>query len=125
MDELRRFLAAAYDRPFGWAVRGVAARALTRLVGAADVDWVLDLYFGVEDALEKHELVPVVLALPPEAARARLVAELSSPDPLNRQAAVKAIGNMAFPDRCELLSVLRDDPDSFVSRSATFLARQT
>lgn len=118
VDALRGFLIDAMSRTSGWAIRSVAVRNLIPLVGAEDAGWVLDLYFGVAGALVKHELVRLVIALPPDAARARLVAELRSPDRLNRQAAVKAVGNMAYPDRRVLLWPLRDDPDAFVSKSA-------
>lgn len=119
---LREFLQGAFSREAGWAIRGVAARNLIPLVTASDADWVLDLYFTRPDVLTKHELVRLVIALPPAAARRRLVAELRSADRLNRQAAVKAIGNMAFPDRRQLLWPLRDDPDAFVSKSARLLS---
>ena len=123
-DTLRAFLTGAMGRESGWAIRSVAVRHLIALVGAEDVDWVLDLYFGAPDALVKHELVRLVIALPPAAARARLVAELRSPDRLNRQGAVKAIGNMGFPDRRKLLWPLRDDPDPFVGKSARLLTTE-
>ncbi len=103
MAELRRFLVEAFGREAGWGIRGVAARELARWVTGEDAAWVLDLYFGLPDARQKHELVRLVIVLPPEAARPRLMAELRSPDPLNRQAAVKAIGNMPYPDRRALL----------------------
>ena len=94
---LRQFLIDAFDREAGWSIRSVAVRNLIPLVTAKDAEWVLNLYFSRQDGLTKHELVPLVIALPPEAARYRLVLELGRTDPLNRQAAVKAIGNMAFP----------------------------
>jgi HEAT repeat protein len=116
--ELRAFLLAAYARPYAWAVRGVAVRELARTVGAADAGWALDLYFGRADWLEQHELLRLVLALPPEAARARLVAELGSPDARCRWGAAKAVGNLPFPDRAALLAPLRADPDRRVRASA-------
>lgn len=121
---LRTFLRAAFDRKYGWAVRSVAARNLLPQLTAADAAWVLDLYFGQKDAVSKHELVKLVIGLPPAAARARLVAELRSPDRLNRQAAVKAIGNMSYPDRRQLIWPLRDDPDSFVAKTARHLSQE-
>ncbi|HJU74197.1 MAG TPA: HEAT repeat domain-containing protein [Gemmatimonadaceae bacterium] len=119
---LREFLKTAFTRKFGWAIRGVAVRNLIPHVSATDVDWILDLYFTRPDALTKHELVRLVIALPPEGARARLVAELRSPDRLNRQAAVKAIGNMPYSDRRQLLWPLREDSDAFVRKSARLLS---
>ena len=93
------------------------------MVTAEDADWVLDMYFKRPTALEKHELLQLVLGLPPESARARLVAKLASPDPMNRQAAVKAIGNMPYADRVLLIRPLRDDPDHGVRSSAKFLSQ--
>ena len=123
-EVLRAFLQEAFVREAGWAIRGVAVRNLIPLVSAADAAWVLDLYFGLPDVLTKHELVRLVIALPPAAARTRLVGELRSPDRLNRQAAVKAIGNMSYPDRRELLRPLREDPDRFVRKSARLLSQE-
>jgi HEAT repeat protein len=122
-DAIARFLRDALGRKSGWAIRGVAVRNLAPLLTPVHAEWVLDAYFGQPDALVKHELVRLVIALPPEAARARLVAELRSPDRLNRQAAVKAIGNMRFPDRRALIWPLRDDPDSFVRKTARRLSQ--
>jgi hypothetical protein len=121
---IAQFLRDALGREAGWAIRGVAVRNLAPLLTRADAEWVLDIYFSQPDILVKHELVRLVIALPLEAARTRLVAELRSPDRLNRQAAVKAIGNMPFPDRRALIWPLRDDPDSFVSKSARLLSQE-
>jgi hypothetical protein len=120
---LRAFLEQAFKREAGWAIRGVAIRGLARLVTAEDVDWVLDLYFGPITALEKHELLPVVLSLPAQPARARLVSELGSLHPTNRQAAVKAIGNMPYPDRRMLVRTLLHDPNPSVTSSAKLLSQ--
>ena len=122
VDMLRSFLLAAFERKHGWAIRGVAVQELIPLVRGEDAGWVLDLYFGLPDALRKHELVRLVVALPVAASRHRLVAELRNPDPTNRQAAVKAIGNMPFPDRRQLLWPMREDPHAFVSKSARLLS---
>jgi HEAT repeat protein len=94
---LRKFLEEAFARPYGWSIRKVAVNALSSAVGEADAEWVLDLYFELPDVLTKHETLPLVLALPPDAARKRLVRELKSPNWMNRQAAVKAIGNIPYP----------------------------
>jgi HEAT repeat protein len=118
---LRAFLVMAFERPHGWSIRGVAINALVGHISKADVNWVLDLYFGLTGAVTKHEVLPLVLALPTETARKRLVKALRDPDATNRQAAVKAIGNMAFPDRRQLISPLQDDLDKFVRRSAQAL----
>jgi HEAT repeat protein len=97
---------------------------LAKLVESDDAAWVLDLYFGVPDWLAKHELLPLVRVLSPEVARARLVAGLRDSDWRNRQAAVTAIGNMAFPDRRKLLLPLVDDSVQNVQKSARYLSRE-
>ena len=121
---LRQWFLECMDRESGWAVRGVAVRELSKLVESEDAPWVLDLYFGVSGWIAKHELLPLVKSLSPEAARSRLVAGLHDTDWVNRHAAVKAIGNMAFPDRRSLLSRLINDPHEIVQQSARFLARE-
>src|SRR5690348_2838346 len=95
VSALRHWLISSLARESGWSIRGVAIRELARLVEPGDAQWVLDLYFGVQDRLVKHELFFLAKALDPESARAELVARLRDPDWSNRQAAVKAIGNMA------------------------------
>jgi hypothetical protein len=89
-----------------------------------DVDWVLDLYFGQAEIVTKHQVLPLVLALPPDAARKRLVKALRDAVPANRQAAVKAIANMSYQDRLQLISPLRDDQDRFVRKSVQALIRR-
>lgn len=125
VEALREFLTAAFSRKAGWGIRSVATGVLAGVVTAADVPWILDLYFGLPRRLEKHELLRLVTALPSETARNRLVAELRSADPLNRQAAAKAIGNLPYADRRQLLWRQRDDPDRAVSKTAQFLTRET
>lgn len=121
---LRAFLIKAFDRPHGWSIRGVAIKALIQHIDNGDADWVLDLYFGQPEIVAKHEVLPLVLALPPDAARKRLVKALRDANPANRQAAVKAIANMAFQDRIQLISPLRDDQDRFVRESVQALIRR-
>ena len=121
---LRDWLLECQERDSGWAVRGVAVRQLAQLVEAVDADWILDLYFSVPGWIAKHELLPLVRALNPEIARAHLVRALRDEDWTNRHAAVKAIGNMAFPDRRRLLVPLIDDPDRNVQKSARALSQR-
>ncbi len=83
----------------------------------------LDLYFNLPGLLLKHELLWLVIGLPPSAARERLVTALRDPQSDKRQAAVKAIGNMDYKDRRQLLWPLRTDPDDRVRRSARLLAQ--
>jgi HEAT repeat protein len=122
VERLREFLEGCFDRRYGWAIRGVVVRSLRRVVTAEDVGWVLDLYFSLPGWLPKHELLWLVTALPPRAARDRLVAALRDSRWDNRHAAVKAIGNMDYPDRRELLLQLRGDPEEEVRRSVRLLA---
>jgi HEAT repeat protein len=121
---LREFLTKAFDRPLGWSIRGAAIKALAPHIDKGDADWVLDIYFGLAEVVTKHEVLPLVLALPPGAARERLVTALRDAASGNRQAAVKAIGNMSYPDRLQLISLLRDDQDKFVRDSVQALIRR-
>lgn len=120
---LREFLIAAYDRRHGWSIRGVAVKALRPWIEAGDAKWVLGIYFKVRGLATKHELVPLVEKLPQDAARAGLVKRLRDPDAENRQAAAKAIGRMAFPDREALLRPLYDDPDQHVRQTVHLFVR--
>jgi HEAT repeat protein len=124
LKAIREWLGGSFARENGWSIRGVAVKQLAQLVETKDVEWVLELYFGQEDRLSKHELLPLVLVLDPEAARRELTARLRDPDWANRQAAVKAIGNMAYSDRRQLLTPLIDDPNKEVQKSARYLAQK-
>ena len=123
LEVIKGFLIDALERQYGWAIRGVAIRNLIPLVASEDAEWILDLYFTRPDLLTKHELVQLVTALPPKVARDRLLSGLRSANRLNRQAAVKAIGNMAFPDRRKLLLPMCNDLDDFVRESAELLTQ--
>jgi HEAT repeat protein len=118
VSKLRAFLEDAFQRKSDHGIRGVAVRNLAGLITAEDADWILDLYFGLPESLLKHEVAPLVSVLPPRAGRARLLVELRSADRLNRRAAVRAVGTMAFPDRRQLLWPLREDDDSSVRKMA-------
>jgi HEAT repeat protein len=122
--KLRAFLEDAFQRKSDYGIRGVAVGTLAGLIAAKDADWILDLYFGLPESILKHEVAPLVSVLPLSAARTRLVAELRSVDRLNRRAAVRAIGTMAFPDRRQLLWPLREDDDSAVRKMARTFTRE-
>jgi hypothetical protein len=101
----------SYAKEHWWAIRGVAVNALARCVTAEDAPWVLDLYFQAKGPLKKHELLPVVSSLPVASAGKRLERELRSADTDNRQAAMKAVVRMPFPNKLQLLEQLADDPN--------------
>ncbi len=119
---LRAFLSKSFDRQRGWAIRKVAVRSLVSLLTPEDTTWVLDLYFGLPDKLEQHEILRLVIALHPETARGRLLAALRDGDDVKRRAAVIAIGNMPYPDRRALIWPYREDPNAAVRRSARALS---
>jgi HEAT repeat protein len=121
---LRSFLTKAFERPHGWAIRGVAIKALIPRIDESDVDWVLDLYFGLAEVLTKHEVLPLVLALPPDAARKRLVNGLRDAAAANRWAAVKAIAGTSYRDRFQLISPLRNDENKLVRETVQALSRR-
>jgi HEAT repeat protein len=119
---LRQFLQQSFARPNGWAIRTAAIKALAPHLRSEDASWVLSLYFGSPDILSTHEVFPLVLKLPADAVRRRVINELRSAKSVNRQAAVKAIGNMAFPDKNKLLLPLLNDIDDRVRDSARALS---
>ncbi|MDP9381580.1 MAG: hypothetical protein M3Q29_15815 [Chloroflexota bacterium] len=126
VEALRTWLLGTYERENGWAIRGVAVRALARCVGAQDAPWVLDLYFvRAQGVLAKHELLPLVAALPVPSVRDRLLVESHDGDRDNRQAAMKAIGRMPFPDRQQLIEGFVEDPDPEIRWGAEMLLGRT
>jgi hypothetical protein len=88
---LRTWLARLYERPYSWAARGVAARALALCVTEADVGWALDLYFDQPTLVRRHEIFPILAALPREETVTRLENEARDPDPERREAAARAL----------------------------------
>ena len=88
---LRRWLLRLYERPYGWAARGVAAKSLARCVTEADEAWVLDLYFELPTLMLRHEVLPIVAALPREQTVERLQRDTRHADPAHRDAARKAL----------------------------------
>jgi hypothetical protein len=108
-------------RQYGWSIRGVAVRALSACVTSDDADWALDRLFALEGELAKHEFLPVVRALPVDSVQTRLLVEASSSNRDDRQAAMKAIGNMDIPGRDEVLSRFREDEDEHIRLGARLL----
>ena len=121
IERLRVFLDECEQREFGWSIRGVIVRELAGCVGDADVSWVLDRYISLPGVLKKHEFLPVVLSLPPDAARDRLILEGASQSRDNRQAAMKALGNMDYPDKALLLKPFLKDRDPEIRSGARYL----
>jgi HEAT repeat protein len=122
VDALRAWLIQCQQRKNGWAVRSVAVKALSECIDECDVDWILDMYFSVSGVLAKHELLyPLVVNLPPKAARKRLMLECKSTDRDNRQAAMKAIANMRnkFRNREAILEQFTQDPDPQIRYGAS------
>jgi hypothetical protein len=60
VDQIRMFLEGAFARKSGWAVRGVAVRALAGVVGPQDADWISELCRSRSSGLERHELRQLV-----------------------------------------------------------------
>jgi HEAT repeat protein len=118
VDVLHNWLQETLQRKHGWSVRRVAVGALVRCVDEEDVSWVLDTYFGLRGARLKHELLWLVMALPAHRARDRLLLEARSLNRDNRQAAMKAIGNLGFADKIDLLRRFLDDPDADIREGA-------
>ncbi len=86
----------------------------------------LDLYFvRAQGVLAKHELLPLVAALPVPSVRDRLLVESHDGDRDNRQAAMKAIGRMPFPDRQQLIEGFVEDPDPEIRWGAEMLLGRT
>ena len=118
VSALRAWLLRSYEREAGWSLRGQAAKLLARCVTAEDAEWIVDLYFAAPGVFGKHELLPLVVALPVGAVRARFREEMQSTDRDKRQATMKAIIRMPFPERTELLTPFTHDPDPDIQRVA-------
>lgn len=109
------------DRPFGWSIRGVAIRSLAECITSDEASWALDRFFALEGALAKHESLPAAAALPEGPLRERAVAESSSPDRNNRQAAMKLIGRSELSDKREMLTAFESDDDVEIRKAARLL----
>ncbi len=75
---LRDWLQSSLKKKSGWAVRGQAIQFLCQCYQSDDVNWLLDLYFEQENRLIRHELLPLIVALPEPAVRRRILAESHS-----------------------------------------------
>jgi hypothetical protein len=88
---LRAWLARLYEREYSWAARGVAAKSLAACVTEADVSWALDLYFEQPTLVRRHEIFPILAALPRGETVRRLEDEARHPDPERREAAARGL----------------------------------
>lgn len=91
--------------------RGVAIRELARCIGEQDANWALDLYFGQGGVLETHEYLILAASVDPSRSRSRIEAEVQSPDPVRRHAALKLANYQGLSDAADLARPLADDPD--------------
>ena len=91
IDALRRWLEASLPKDAGWAVRGEAIRSLCVCYQPRDIQWLMDLYFGAEDRLLRHEFSPLIIQLPEPAVRERIALERRSEIASRREAATAAL----------------------------------
>jgi hypothetical protein len=87
IDLLRDWLEGLLKKEAAWTVRGEAVRALCQCYKPADVPWMLDLYFGADDPLLRHEFGPFILVLPEDDVRKRIQREAQSASAVRRDAA--------------------------------------
>jgi hypothetical protein len=88
---LRAWLAELHERPYAWAARGVAAKALASCVTAADLSWAIDLYFEQPSLTRRFEILPLLVALPRDETVERLNDAARHPDAERREAASRAL----------------------------------
>ena len=60
IQAIQTFLEAAFTRKYGWAIRGVAIRALAPALTADDSDWLGRLSRSPVTELKRHELRPLI-----------------------------------------------------------------
>ena len=111
---LRDWFLTTIPRPNGWAIRSVGVRELARLATADDARWVLDLYFGANDALLQHELGRLASALPPDPAKGIVERKARDADARVRHAALKILVWSSWGDPKILLRPFASDRDPAV-----------
>ena len=121
INKLRELLDKSYKKKFEWAIRGVIISALIKCFRKEDISWILDKYFSLYGTLAKHELLPLILRLPVKEIRNTLLLQCHSNDCYNRQAAMKAIGNMDFPEKESILASFLNDEYSEIREGARLL----
>ena len=84
---LHDWLLEQLERDSSWSAVGVAVEELRRCVGVEDTAWILDLYFGIEDLLRRHALLPLAVAMPQSLVEERISKERASDRSWRRKAA--------------------------------------
>jgi len=87
IDLLHEWLEGLLEKEAAWSVRGEAVRALCQCYKPADVPWMLDLYFGANDPLLRHEFGPFIFVIPENDVRKRIRREAQSASAVRRDAA--------------------------------------
>jgi len=87
IDLLHEWLEGLLEKEAAWSVRGEAVRALCQCYKSADVPWMLDLYFGANDPLLRHEFGPFIFVIPENDVRKRIRREAQSASAVRRDAA--------------------------------------
>jgi HEAT repeat protein len=111
-------LRALMERATPAGIRNTAAWALRQCVTARDAPWVLEGYFAATDDFEAGDYFMLVLTLPPDAVRPRLLEACDSPRRDDGRKAFMTILNVPFPDRAALLARLAKHADERVRRRA-------
>jgi hypothetical protein len=111
---LRQWFLEAIDRPLGWSVRSVAARELARLMTADDTEWVLDLYFGTNDAVLHHPLLRLAASLPAVPAKEAVIAKARTGNASERLAALEILVWSSWGQPRDLLRPFARDPDPVI-----------
>ena len=103
-----------------WTLQPIVARSLAQCVQAEDAPWALDLYFEGSEAYENGYWLGVVMSLPPQSARERLLLESRSHFSTRRSRALVAMARMAFPDRETILQRFLNDDDREIRNAAEY-----
>jgi HEAT repeat protein len=126
IEELSYALLNCYRYNSRFQLREAIVLELSTCIRGKDAQWLLQLFFAVQGMWNKHELLPAVIALPPDAARDLLFKECGSQERDNRHAAMKAIAHMNYPERNRILEIFKNDEDPGIRRAAEeFLGKIT
>jgi hypothetical protein len=111
---LREWFLETMERPFGWAVRSVGAEALAGLMTGDDTEWVLDLYFGTNDAVLHQPLLQLAASLPAIPARDAVLAKARTGNASERRAALEILIWSSWGQPRDLLRPFARDPDPVI-----------